>query len=192
MYKSIIIFTILLLFAIDLKAQDCVAWVEGKNGFIPEYAVAGGRENGEILYVTRANYMGGVHPGKIKRGWDHCCISYDGKEIQIRNYEIMVCQAAQPARRPHFEGPSKATSELRQLIESSTKDWQRNKSLSTADVDRLKKNLRRISDIANDEGCDHLVTDIDAARDYLNRKMPPRDETIKRLEVLYETSKNCR
>jgi hypothetical protein len=192
MRRSIFIFTILLLFAFELKAQDCVTWEGAKNGYIPQNAVEGGKENGQILFVARANYMGGIHPGKIRRGWDHCCISYDGKEIQLNNYEVMVYQPVQTARRPHFEGTSKSTSEIRQLIESSTSDWKRNKVLSLTDVDRLKKSLRRISEIANNERCDDLVSEIDAVREYLNRKMPSRTETLRQLDALYETSKNCR
>lgn len=192
MYKSIIIFALILLAAMDLRAQDCITWVEGKNGFIPRFAVPGGKENGEILYIARAKYMGGIHPGKIRKGWDHCCISFDGKEIQINTYEIMVSQPTQMPGKIRRNEPSNVSLEIRRLIETSADEWQRNKYLSSNNVDRLKKSLHRISDIAYNEGCERVVSGAEAIKDYLNRYTPLREETMKKLDELYDTSKDCR
>lgn len=38
------------------------------KGSIPANAVVGGRENDRDLYVCRASYEGGLHPGKIISG----------------------------------------------------------------------------------------------------------------------------
>jgi hypothetical protein len=191
-YTPFKIIIVLLFFVINLKAQECITWAGAKNGYIPQNAVEGGKENGQILYIARANYMGGIHPGKIRKGWDHCCISFDGKEVQLNNYEVLVYMPTQPERRIHGDNPSKVSYELRQLIESSRDDWKKNRTLSSADVDRLKKSLRRISDLAYNDGCRSIVNEIDAVREFLNRKMPSREETMKKLDELYDVSKDCR
>lgn len=63
-------------------------WVGGSNGSVPPGAVVGGQEPGRQLYVCRANYQGGVHPGKIVGG--NCNIGYGGAEITIPRYEVLT------------------------------------------------------------------------------------------------------
>jgi hypothetical protein len=63
-------------------------WLRANNGFIPQNAVMGGHENGQPLFICRANYMGGEHPGKLVG--QNCNFSYGGSELTRSNYEILV------------------------------------------------------------------------------------------------------
>jgi|GEM_PF-2491046 len=65
---------------------NSVRWVS-KYGRIGD-AVIGGREDGHPLYVCRARYRGGIHPGKVVGR--NCNIGYDGREIVRRNYEVLI------------------------------------------------------------------------------------------------------
>ncbi|MBE9029762.1 DUF3421 domain-containing protein [filamentous cyanobacterium LEGE 11480] len=69
-------------------ARKRLTWVNARNGEVPRRAVMGGRETGRRLYICRANYNGGVHPGKIVA--NNCNISYAGKEIEMPKYQALV------------------------------------------------------------------------------------------------------
>ena len=55
------------------------------NGYVP---IEVGREGNRILYVCRASYNGGVHPGKIVGS--NCNFGWGGNEITIPNYEVLM------------------------------------------------------------------------------------------------------
>ena len=59
--------------------------VPALNGYVP---IEVGREGSRILYVCRANYNGGVHPGKIVGS--NCNFGWGGNEITIPNYEVLM------------------------------------------------------------------------------------------------------
>lgn len=63
-------------------------WVATSNGRTARGAVQGGDEKGRPLYVCRAAYKGGLHPGKVVDA--SCDISWGGREVLIRNYEVLV------------------------------------------------------------------------------------------------------
>lgn len=65
-------------------------WVPSQKGSpLPRGAVYGGDNgDGTSLYVCRANYNGGTHPGKLYAG--NCNIGWGGKEIVIGRYEVLV------------------------------------------------------------------------------------------------------
>ncbi|MEP7338858.1 MAG: DUF3421 domain-containing protein [Acidobacteriota bacterium] len=66
-------------------------WVPAAAGVIPRNAMPAGQEaNGEILYVARANYGGGMHIGKIKAGWKAAMIPYGGREVPVSQYEVLI------------------------------------------------------------------------------------------------------
>src|SRR6185503_10340172 len=92
--------TIVLLGGVSPLLAQSVTWVS--KGTIPANAVVGGGENGYPLYVCRANYMGGVHPGKLLAG--NCNIGYGGKEIVLNNYEILVGSGTWGAPQTGFAG----------------------------------------------------------------------------------------
>lgn len=76
-------------------------WLKVSQGYgIPEDAVVGGGENGHMLYVCRANLNGNWHPGKLLPN-GLCNISYGGREISFRNYQILVSH-----RQLHWVGSS--------------------------------------------------------------------------------------
>lgn len=76
-----------------LYAEQAV-WVQASNGRVPDGAVVSGYEpNGEPLYVARAAWAGGVHPGKVRLGLDGAHISFDGGEYMVPNYEVLVTSA---------------------------------------------------------------------------------------------------
>lgn len=66
-------------------------WVAAKDGQIPKGAVVAGREaDGTPLYVARAEYACGLHPGKVRPEFGAANIPYGGKEVKVSNYEVLV------------------------------------------------------------------------------------------------------
>ena len=68
----------------SLSAQPM--WVSGPA--VPHDATVGGYEDGGHLYVCRAWYGGGVHPGKVVGG--NCNIGYGWREIAIPRFEVLA------------------------------------------------------------------------------------------------------
>ena len=59
-------------------------------GDIPNGSVALGNEaNGAALYVCRAPFNGGLHPGKIRTEFKGCNIGYGGQERTVFPYEVL-------------------------------------------------------------------------------------------------------
>lgn len=44
----------------------------------------------EKLYIGRVKYCDHIIPGKVQPSHKVCYIPYDGKEISVENYEIMI------------------------------------------------------------------------------------------------------
>lgn len=66
-------------------------WIDELNGYpLPSQAVLGGGENQppRMLYVCRASYQGGMHPGKIVDG--NCNIGWGGEEVRLPRYQVLV------------------------------------------------------------------------------------------------------
>ncbi|MGB0575667.1 MAG: DM9 repeat-containing protein [Alphaproteobacteria bacterium] len=61
------------------------SWSKNKRA---KNQVVGGKENGRSLYVCRAYYKGGSHPGKVVSG--KCNIGWGGKEIKLSSYEVLT------------------------------------------------------------------------------------------------------
>ena len=62
-------------------------------------AVVGGQEaNGASLWICRANYQGGLHPGKLVG--NRCNIGFGGDEIQTTDYEVLVSDRSQVSNIP--------------------------------------------------------------------------------------------
>lgn len=70
--------------------QPTVYWTAGTHGLLPPLAIQGGHESdGKLLYVARAPYKHGIHPGKASLNFMY--ISYDGKEIIIYDeFQLLV------------------------------------------------------------------------------------------------------
>ncbi|XP_035701025.1 uncharacterized protein LOC110861924 isoform X2 [Folsomia candida] len=65
-------------------------WVAMSRGSFPKFAVEAGIDSGKKLYVARASHAGGVVPGKLHVGHSSAYIAYDGKEISMPNYEVLI------------------------------------------------------------------------------------------------------
>jgi Protein of unknown function (DUF3421) len=61
-------------------------WIPGSNGSVPILAIGVGNDNGNTLYVCRANNTNGkLHPkNRI------CYVPYGGKEQEFRTYEVLI------------------------------------------------------------------------------------------------------
>ncbi len=66
-----------------------VQWVSDSQGGIPDGAVACGQEaDGAPLYLARAYYNGGLHPGKVRPEFESANIPYGGDEVKVNPYEV--------------------------------------------------------------------------------------------------------
>lgn len=66
-------------------------WVSASGGSIPAGAVIAGKEsNGDPLFVCRAKYNGGTHPGKIRNAFGGCNIGWGGEEHKVISYEVLT------------------------------------------------------------------------------------------------------
>jgi hypothetical protein len=79
------------------------------NNRFPNNAISGGEENGQPLFVCRASYMGGTHPGKVVA--DKCNIGYAGKEVVLDRYEVLTGNGRWGSQRMNFIGAFAAGSE---------------------------------------------------------------------------------
>ena len=89
------ILTIFTVFSVTyVYAQDGrgVAWVKAVNGQIPKGAVEGGVVEGKTIYICRAYYSNGTHPGKT---WENACnIGWGGKEVAVKDFEVLVSKGS--------------------------------------------------------------------------------------------------
>lgn len=71
-------------------ASEDWTWVNAKPDHIPPDAVYGGQEGQQSLYICRAGYQNGIHPGKVRPGFGGCNIAYGGAEVTVPNFQILV------------------------------------------------------------------------------------------------------
>ena len=70
-------------------------WESADGGHIPESAlVAGRRAHGESLFICRAEFEGGIHPGKISHGMVGCAVPWGGREHFLNHYDILLAAIA--------------------------------------------------------------------------------------------------
>lgn len=75
----------------DVLCYGNVAWVQSGHGSIPPGAVqAGQTSSGEPLFVGRAHYQGSVTIGKVQASHGTLYIPFDGSEVPIKEYEVLV------------------------------------------------------------------------------------------------------
>jgi len=68
-------------------------WVAASGGTVPEGAVKAGAEAApgqQPLYVCRAGYQGGLHPGKLRPEFKGCNLGWGGKEVVVPDYEVLT------------------------------------------------------------------------------------------------------
>ncbi|CAG9579770.1 unnamed protein product [Danaus chrysippus] len=69
---------------------ECIRWVDCcENSIPPNAIVAGNTSEGEPLYVGRAREQGSLTPGKVHPSHRAMYVSFAGKEISHKNYEIL-------------------------------------------------------------------------------------------------------
>ncbi|KAI7833714.1 hypothetical protein BX661DRAFT_177398 [Kickxella alabastrina] len=81
-------------------ANTGLQWVSASNNHIPLNPVQGGIEkNGKPLFVARAMYKGGLHPGKggCNIGWGH-------KEVAVADYQVLCGDAPLYIAKTLYEG----------------------------------------------------------------------------------------
>ncbi|HXI59573.1 MAG TPA: DM9 repeat-containing protein [Polyangia bacterium] len=61
---------------------------------VPPGAVPSGNDGAQTLYVCRATYMTGIHPGKL--GYGHCYIGYGGKEVVLETFDLLMNMTEPP------------------------------------------------------------------------------------------------
>jgi hypothetical protein len=91
MRTGFLLATLTLALVAAYPAQARVQWVRASGGTIPGGAVQAGNEaNGAPLYICRAQYNGGLHPGKTRPGFNGCNIPYGGQELTVPVYDIII------------------------------------------------------------------------------------------------------
>ncbi|MCQ0986851.1 DUF3421 domain-containing protein [Jiella marina] len=67
-------------------------WITASSQYqLPEGAYDGGNEaNDSPLYVCRAPFNGGLHPGKVGPSTGGCNVTYGGVEHTIYQFEVLV------------------------------------------------------------------------------------------------------
>lgn len=72
----------------ELPVIEGVTWVLKQGGDVPDGALVGGNDNGEDLFVARADHEGAQIPGKLFP--EHGCayIPWGGEEIGKDEYEV--------------------------------------------------------------------------------------------------------
>lgn len=75
----------------DVLCGGKVSWNESGHGAIPPGAINGGRTNtGEKFYIGRVAHMGSLTLGKIIPSHGKLYITFGGKEIQFKTYQILT------------------------------------------------------------------------------------------------------
>lgn len=75
----------------ELLCFGNVNWVPSSGGYIPPNAViAGHTVNGEPLFIGRAHFNGSLVPGKIQQTHHTLYIPFDGAEVALTDYEVLV------------------------------------------------------------------------------------------------------
>lgn len=72
----------------ELTSSGSICWCDASGGTIPPGSLEGG-DDGEPLYVARANHEGAVIPGKLKPSHGVCYIAWGGEEHGKSDYQVL-------------------------------------------------------------------------------------------------------
>jgi len=65
-------------------------WIQATANQIPFGAIPGGTgENGSPIFIIRAAVAGGIHPGQLNAQTHRAVVSYGGKELLVREFEVL-------------------------------------------------------------------------------------------------------
>ncbi|XP_060519826.1 uncharacterized protein LOC132698015 [Cylas formicarius] len=70
-------------------AAGTQCWVASSSGQVPPSAFAGGEDNGEPVYVIRAQYNGALLPGKLIPSHGQAYVAWGGAENTVQEYEVL-------------------------------------------------------------------------------------------------------
>ncbi|XP_025829408.1 C3 and PZP-like alpha-2-macroglobulin domain-containing protein 8 [Agrilus planipennis] len=70
-----------------LSSKMC--WIPASGGNVPPRAFVGGEDNGEPQYVIRANFQGGIIPGKLISSHGTAYVPWGGEENPVSEYEVL-------------------------------------------------------------------------------------------------------
>jgi hypothetical protein len=73
---------------IALESEEGVQWVAASGGQVPEGALKGGEDNGNALFVARAEHEEAVIPGKLLADHGVAYIPWGGEEHGKESYEV--------------------------------------------------------------------------------------------------------
>ncbi|CAH0399177.1 unnamed protein product [Chilo suppressalis] len=77
-------------FEILLAQPSAVRWLPGSYGQVPIGAIpAGNTHAGEPLYIARVSHQGSFTPGKVHPSHQCSYISFGGREMSFREYEVL-------------------------------------------------------------------------------------------------------
>jgi hypothetical protein len=66
-------------------------WMPASNGNIPSNSFpAGYTKHGELLYIGRTNYNGGLIVGRVHKSHRCIYVGTDGREHSFANYEVLI------------------------------------------------------------------------------------------------------
>lgn len=78
-------------FACLAAGQAQAGWVPAHNGSVVFGAEVSGMEaNGAPLFVCRARFNGGLHPGKMRHSFRGCNIGWGGREHTLGAYDLVI------------------------------------------------------------------------------------------------------
>lgn len=81
---------LIILLILTFSMCDSVEWINWTSGdnTYPVGAVEGGHFDGMIYFVIRANYYGGLLPGKYSASESFAAIANGGNEIYVRDMQV--------------------------------------------------------------------------------------------------------
>lgn len=73
-----------------LLPDGLYVWRTEENGEVPYKALeVGHTQSGETLYLGRGKHQGAVIPGKVQASQNCLMIPFGGREITLRQYEVL-------------------------------------------------------------------------------------------------------
>lgn len=74
-------------FEVLVRPHGAMRWIPGDEDGVGRRCVSG-RRGGRNQCICRGHYRDGLHVGKVVN--DHCNIGWDGKEVELDDFEVLV------------------------------------------------------------------------------------------------------